>query len=66
MKQKIGNVLFYIWFGLALLGEFTIIRLILALLCVAAVFAGDKYIARSLAVLFFAILIAKYNQPRFS
>ena len=64
--KKIGMALFYIWMGLALLGEFPTVRWILLALGVGAALTGDKYIAITLATLVVAALIAKYNPPRFS
>jgi len=64
--KKIGMAFFYLWMGLALLGEFPTVRYILLALGIAAALCGDRYIAITLAVLVAAALIAKYNPPRFS
>jgi hypothetical protein len=64
--KKIGMAVFYLWMGLALLGEFPTVRWILLVLGVAAAFCGDRYIAIGIAALVVAALIAKYNPPRFS
>jgi len=64
--KKIGMAVFYLWMGLALLGEFPTVRWLIALCCVGAALCGDKYIARTLALVFFASLLAHWNPPRFS
>ena len=58
-------LIFKIWIGLALLGEFPTVRWILLLIGAAAAYCGNRYTAISLAVLVVAALVAKYNPPRF-
>ena len=64
--KKIGMAVFYLWVGLTLMGDSVTMRFLLAALCAGAALTGDKYIARTIAVIFFASLLAHWNPPRFS